>query len=84
METADFSKAGLSSLFASMMNEDTKNYSSEQFSLALEKLGSNISVGSSTDAIVISVQSLVKNIDKTLELLKERMFNPQFNEGAYV
>ncbi len=80
METADFSKAGLSSLFASMMNEDTKNYSSEQFSLALEKLGSNISVGSSTDAIVISVQSLVKNIDKTLELLKERMFNPQFNE----
>jgi len=55
METADFSKAGLSSLFASMMNEDTKNYSSEQFSLALEKLGSNISVGSSTDAIVISV-----------------------------
>lgn len=80
METADFSKAGLSSLFAAMMNEDTKNYTSEQFGLELEKLGSNISVGSSTDAIVFSVQSLTKNLDKTLALLKERMFNPQFNE----
>src|SRR6218665_1342501 len=30
METSDFSKAGLSSLFAAMMNEDTKNYTSEQ------------------------------------------------------
>jgi zinc protease len=80
METADFSKAGLSSLFAAMMNEDTKNYTSEQFGLELEKLGSNVSVGSSTDAIVFSVQSLTKNLDKTLALLKERMFNPQFNE----
>jgi len=80
METADFSKAGLASLFAAMMNEDTKNYSSEQFGLELDKLGSSISVGSSTDAIVFSVQSLVKNLDKTLALLKERMFNPQFNE----
>ncbi|RYY48298.1 MAG: insulinase family protein [Chitinophagaceae bacterium] len=80
METADFSKAGLSTLFAAMMNEDTKKYSSEQFGLELDKLGSSVSVGSSTDAIVFSVQSLTKNLDKTLDLLKERMFNPQFNE----
>lgn len=80
METADFSKAGVSSLFAAMMNEDTKSFTSEQFSLELDKLGSNISVGSSTDAIVFSVQSLTRNLDKTMSLLKERMFNPQFNE----
>ncbi|MFT3980892.1 MAG: pitrilysin family protein [Ferruginibacter sp.] len=80
METSDFSKAGISSLFGAMMNEDTKNYTSEQFGLELDKLGSNISVGSSTDAIVFSVQTLTKNLDKTLALLKERMYNPQFNE----
>lgn len=80
METSDFSKAGLSSLFAAMMNEDTKKYTSEQFGLELDKLGSSISVGSSTDAIVFSVQSLTKNLDKTMALLQERMFNPQFNE----
>lgn len=80
METSDFSKAGLSSLFAAMMNEDTKKYTSEQFGLELDKLGSSISVGSSTDAIVFSVQGLTKNLDKTMALLQERMFNPQFNE----
>lgn len=80
METSDFSKAGISSLFAAMMNEDTKNYTSEQFGQELDKLGSSISVGSSTDAIVFSVQTLTKNLDKTMALLKERMFNPQFNE----
>lgn len=84
METADFSKAGLSSLFAAMMNEDTKNYTSEQFGLELDKLGSSISVGSSTDAIVFSVQSLTKNLDKTMVLLQERIFNPQFNEDDLV
>lgn len=80
MEAADLNKAGLSSLFAAMMNEDTKKYTSEELGLELDKLGSSISVSSSTDAIVFTVQSLTKNLDKTLELLQERMFNPQFNE----
>ena len=80
MDGADLNKAGLSSLFAAMMNEDTKKYSSEEIGMELDKLGSSISVSSSTDAIVFTVQSLTKNLDKTLALLQERMFNPQFNE----
>ncbi|RYF89154.1 MAG: insulinase family protein, partial [Chitinophagaceae bacterium] len=83
VEAADLSKAGVASLFASMMNEDTKNYSSEELSMELDKLGSNISVSSSTDAIVFSVQTLTKNLDKTMELLQERMFNPVFNEDDF-
>ncbi len=79
----DLSKAGLSSVFAAMMNEDTKNYTSEQFNLELDKLGSNVNVSSSNDAIVFSVQSLTKNLDKTLALLQERMFNPVFNEDDF-
>lgn len=83
MEAADMSKAGVSELFAEMMNEDTKNYTSEQFDLELDKLGSSISVYSSTDAIIFSVQTLTKNIDKTLALLQERMLNPKFNEDDF-
>jgi zinc protease len=78
LEAADVATAGLSNLFASMMNEDTKNYTSEQFNLELEKLGSSIFVNNTTDAIVFTVQSLKKNLDKTLQLLEERMFNPKF------
>ena len=83
LEGVDLSKAGLSDVFARMMNEDTKNYSSEQFSLELEKLGSSINVSSINDAIVFTVQSLTKNLDKTLALLEERMFNAKFNADDF-
>ncbi len=83
LQAADTSKTGLASMFSSMMNEDTKNYTAEQMAVELQKLGSNVSVGSSFDGITFSVQTLKKNIDKTLELLQERMFNPKFTEAAF-
>lgn len=83
LEANDMSKAGVASFFARMMNEDTKNYTAEQFSEELQKLGSSVSVGSGTDVIEFNVQSLKKNLDKTLALLEERMFNPKFTEDAF-
>lgn len=79
LEAADVATAGLTYLLTRMLLEDTKNYTSEQFNLELEKLGSTISVGLNTkDAIFFRVQSLKKNLDKTLKLLEERMLNPKF------
>lgn len=83
LEQNDLSKAGLASLFAQMMNEDTKNKSSEEMALELQKLGSYLQVQSSTDAIVFTVQSLTKNLKKTLDLLQERMLQPKFTEAAF-
>ncbi|HUC80643.1 MAG TPA: insulinase family protein, partial [Flavisolibacter sp.] len=83
LSATDPSKAGVSSFFARMMNEDTKNYTAEQFSEELQKLGSSVSVGGGTDAITFNVQTLKKNLDKTLALLEERMFNPKFSEEAF-
>ena len=83
VEQTLLNKAGWANLFASMMNEDTKDKSSEQFSLALEKLGSTINVNATNDAIVFNVQSLSKNLDKTLDLLKERMLRPEFKEETF-
>jgi zinc protease len=83
LEAKDLSKAGWVNLFASMMNEDTKNYTSEQFSAELEKLGSSVSVSNSDDAIVFTAQTLKKNLGKTLALLQERMFAPNFNKDAF-
>lgn len=77
-QAGDTSKIGLASMFARMMNEDTKNYSAEDMAVALQKLGSSINVSSGMDDIRFSVQSLKKNLDKTLQLLEERMFNPEF------
>ena len=79
----DLSKAGLASLFSDMMNEDTKNYSAEKMAVELQKLGSSINIGSTTDGISYNVQCLKKNLDATLALLKERMFSPDFKDAAF-
>jgi zinc protease len=83
LQAKETSKVGLAAMFADMMNEDTKNYTAEQFNLELQKLGSSIRVSSGTDEITFTVQSLKKNLDKTLELLEERLFNPKFAEATF-
>jgi len=83
LEANDPSKAGVASFFARMMNEDTKNFTAEQFGEELQKLGSSISVSSGTNDVTFNVQSLKKNLDKTLALLQERMFNPKFSEETF-
>lgn len=76
-------KSGTSGLFAAMMNEDTKNYSAEDFNKALEQLGSSINVSTGDDDITVQVSTLTKNLDKTLALLEERILRPQFNEDDF-
>lgn len=83
LEANNLSKAGLSSIFADMMEEDTKNYTAETFSVALDKLGSSINVNASTDGIEVSVRTLRKNLDKTMELVEERLLRPNFTEEAF-
>ncbi len=79
----NLSKAGLASFFTRMMNEDTKNYTAEKLSVELQKMGSAISISSGVDGVTFNVQSLKKNLDRTLALLQERMFNPLFKEEAF-
>jgi zinc protease len=83
LQANDTSKIGLAGMFASMMNEDTKNYTAEKFQAELQKLGSSVSVGSGFDGISFSIQTLKKNLDKTLVLLEERMLNPKFTQAAF-
>jgi zinc protease len=83
LQSNDLSKAGLSGLFASMMNEDTKNYSAERMALELQKLGSFVSVSSGLTGITFNVQALKKNLDPVLAILNERIFNPKFSEDVF-
>ncbi len=83
LQAKDTAKIGLADMFGDMMNEDTKNYTAEQMAVELQKLGSSVNISSSFDGITFSIQSLKKNLDKTLALLQERMFNPKFTEAAF-
>jgi zinc protease len=76
-------KAGLASLTAEMMNESTENYTAEAISEELEKIGSSINVYATTTQTVISVQSLTKNLVRTLEILEEKLFRPKFTADDF-
>ena len=83
LQANDTAKIGLADMFGDMMNEDTKNYTAEQMAFELQKLGSSVNISSKFDGITFSVQTLKKNLDKTLSLLQERMFNPRFTTSAF-
>jgi zinc protease len=83
LQAKDTAKIGLASFFAGMMNEDTKKRSAEQMSLELQKLGSSISVNGGIDDISFTVQALKSNLDQTLALLEERMFEPAFKDATF-
>jgi len=76
--TNDPSKAGLASMTAAMMEESTEKYTSEEFSAALEKLGSNISFGAGKENSNISIVCRKENLDATLALFEEKLLHPKF------
>ncbi|MAW21714.1 MAG: hypothetical protein CMD16_04905 [Flavobacteriales bacterium] len=73
------SKKGIAGMTASLMNEGTKNFTTEDISKELDKIGSSISFMSGRTSNSILISSLGENIDKTLEILEEKLFNPGFN-----
>jgi zinc protease len=83
LSAKDLSKAGLASFFTDMMTEDTKKYTAEEMSRELQKLGSSINVSAGNEEINFQIQSQKKNLDATLALLQERMFNPKFTQQAF-
>ncbi len=76
-------KIGMAELTANIMNESTKNFTTEQISAELEKLGSSINFSSSKTATTIRIDCLKKNLDATLKLLDEKLFNPAFKEEDF-
>ena len=76
-------QAGLASLTAGMLNEGSEKYTSEQFSDALDRLGSTVSVFAGDDNTTVYVQSLTKNLTATLALLDQRLLHPRFDAADF-
>lgn len=76
-------KSGLALLTASLMNESTENYTSEQMQEELRKIGSSISVYADDSQTTIRVNSLKKNLSRTLEILEEVLYRPKFSQEDF-
>jgi zinc protease len=82
-EQANLSKAGLANLFTQMMDEDTKKHTAEEITAMLDKLGSSISIGTDVNETSIQVRCLKKNLKPTLDILEERLLQPNFTQDAF-
>jgi zinc protease len=80
LEQNNLGKLGITNLFTAMMDEDTKLHSAEEFSVLLDKLGSDISINASNDELIFSIRSLSKNVQATLDLFEEKLLLPLFTE----
>ncbi len=76
-------KHGTAVITADMMNEATKNFTSEAMSDELDKLGSSISFSADQMSTTIVVRCLKKNSAATLKLLEEKLMNPKFSEDDF-
>ncbi|MCI1189426.1 insulinase family protein [Hymenobacter sp. DH14] len=79
LEQAMPEKAGIAQLTASLLNEGSEKYTGEQFSAALEKLGSRVSVSADDNETVVNVQTLTANLPATMALLEQRLLHPRFD-----
>ncbi|MBL4755104.1 MAG: insulinase family protein [Flavobacteriales bacterium] len=83
MEAEKGTKTGTAVLCASMMNEGTKNFTTEEISAQLDDLGSTIFFSSGRDNSSVYVEALTKNIDATLKILEEKLLRPGFREDDF-
>jgi len=71
---------GVAAMMSAMLDEGTKNYSALEFAERAEELGTSISAGSSLDTHSISLSSLSQNLQESLDLYKEAILYPSFDE----
>ena len=76
-------KLGVAELTADMLNEGTKNFTTEEISAQLDKIGSNISFSASKSNTSVRVSCLKKNLDATLKILEEKLLNPGFKDEDF-
>lgn len=77
------SQAGIAGLTANMLNEGTLKHTSEEIGEMLDRLGSSINIYDNGQDIVLSVFSLTKNLDATLTIAEEMLFQPKFDEKDF-
>ncbi|MCK4466053.1 MAG: insulinase family protein, partial [Bacteroidales bacterium] len=79
----DMNKIGVANLVGDLMMEGTKNKTPEELEEEIELLGASISMYTSSQSINISVNTLARNYEKTLNLVKEIFLEPRWDEEEF-
>ncbi|HRH44727.1 MAG TPA: insulinase family protein [Pyrinomonadaceae bacterium] len=76
LDSAD--KTGVAAMTANMLNQGTKTRSVNDIANQLQEMGSNVNAGAGWDGSNVSMQTLTKNLDKTLDIYADVLLNPAF------
>ena len=79
----DPSKVGTASLLDNMLMEGTANKTPEELEEAIGQLGANVNVFASRENITISGNCLAKNYPQVLDLVKEILLEPRWDEKEF-
>lgn len=79
----DPKKIGVSNLLANLMTKGTKDKTPQELEEAIELLGSEIYVQAQDEKITISGSSLSRNFAKTIDLVKEILLEPRWDESEF-
>lgn len=73
-------QAGITNLMAEMMNRGTRTKSPEELEDAIKQLGSTVYIGSGQEEVSITGVTLAKNYQATMDLVKEILLEPRWDE----
>ena len=76
-------RLGVAGMMSAMLDEGTKNYSALEFAERAEELGAVIVAGATLDTHSISVSTLSQNLQPSLNLYKEAILYPSFDENEF-
>lgn len=81
LDTPD--KPGVARFTAQMLNEGTRTKTPEELEEAIQLLGASINIRGSEENITVSVNTLARNFEKTLALVREMLLEPRWDEEQF-
>lgn len=79
----DKNKNGVANLITGLMMEGTANKTPEQLEEEIEMLGASINMYTTNESIIVQGNTLVRNFDKTIDLVKEILLEPRWDEEEF-
>ncbi|MCB0457733.1 MAG: insulinase family protein [Flavobacteriaceae bacterium] len=79
----DKNKNGVANLMTDIMMEGTATKTPEQLEEEIEMLGASINMYTTDESIVVQGNTLTRNFDKTMDLVKEILLEPRWDEEEF-
>ncbi|WP_339880231.1 pitrilysin family protein [uncultured Algoriphagus sp.] len=76
-------KVGVANLMAQLMTKGTKNKTTAELEDAIEQLGASINVYATTESTIIAVNTLSRNYEKVMALVKEIILEPRWDSVEF-